>query len=97
MKATKAAAEIMVDRIAELEAELRERDEKIKRLTDDLGEAQDLVGKMREQAEDHGRLLESWIDVFDMQQDDNGRGCLIPRTRAYGKPTMICLRGIGSS
>ena len=41
------------DRVAELEAELRQRDEKIKTLAGDLAEAQELVDKMREHIAGH--------------------------------------------
>ena len=49
------------DRIAELEAELKQRDAKIKELTTERDEAQVLVDRMREQVEDSNGLIEQWI------------------------------------
>ena len=60
------------DRVAELAAELKQRDEKIKELTTERDEAQDLVDRMREHVEDGNRLIEQWIEVFEMQQNEHG-------------------------
>jgi len=60
------------DRIAELQHELRRRDERIKELSAERDEAYELVAQMREHAEDHDRLIDQWIDVFQMQQAENG-------------------------
>ncbi len=59
-------------RVADLERELQQRDDKIAELRNELTEAQALVDRMREQVEDTGRMIENWIDVFEMQRDDNG-------------------------
>jgi hypothetical protein len=59
-------------RLAELEDELRQKDAKVKELTRELGDAQDLVDRMRRQLEDHNQLIEQWIEVFDMQQNEAG-------------------------
>ena len=65
-------------RIAELETELRQRDDKIKELTSDRDEALELVGRMREQIEDTARVTDQWIEVFDMQQGENGKWLFDP-------------------
>jgi len=59
-------------RVADLEAEKRQRDEKIKELREELRQALNTVDEMREHLEDGGALIDSWIEVFDMQQDDGG-------------------------
>src|SRR6516165_6592311 len=60
------------DRIAELEAELKQRDAKIKELTTERDEAQELVDRMREHVADADRMIEQWIEAFDMMQDEKG-------------------------
>lgn len=60
-------------RIAELEAELRQRDDKIKQLNRERDEAGELADQMREHTEEvDNRLLENWIEVFEMQRGDSG-------------------------
>lgn len=59
-------------RIADLDAELKIRDEKIRMLQSELGEARDMVDRLREQVEDAHQMVEQWISVFDMTQDDAG-------------------------
>jgi hypothetical protein len=66
------------ERIAELEAELRQRDAKIKELTTERDEALELVDRKREQVEDCGTLIDDWIAVFDMQQGENGKWLFDP-------------------
>jgi len=65
-------------RIADLERELKQRDDKIKELRQEVMEAQQLVGDMREQVEDTDRLIESWIDVFEMQRGEHGNWLFDP-------------------
>jgi hypothetical protein len=67
------------ERIAELETELKSRDEKIKELTIEHDEANELVDQMREHVEDTGRTIEQWIEVFDMQQNEAGRWLFDPQ------------------
>lgn len=62
----------LADRIAELEAELHQRDDKIKELTNERDEALELVNRIRLQVEDAGENIESWIEVFDMQLGNSG-------------------------
>jgi hypothetical protein len=59
-------------RVVELEHELRQRDDKIKELNRELDEARELVGRMREHAADQIQLIDHWIEVFEMQQGENG-------------------------
>jgi hypothetical protein len=60
------------ERIAELEADLRQCDEKIKELRTDLAKAEELVAEEREHVEEAGRVMDQWIDAFDMTQNDAG-------------------------
>ena len=60
------------ERIAELEDTLRQRDDKITELRDELQEASDLVVQMREHIEDSNTLIDSWIEVFGLEQNDEG-------------------------
>lgn len=80
MRATsrRSAATSDSDRIVELEAELRQRDDKLKELTTERDEAQELVNQMREQVEDAGRMIEQWIDAFEMTQNDDGLWTIEP-------------------
>jgi hypothetical protein len=45
----------------------------IKELRRELSEAEELVSDMREQVEDADRLIDSWIEAFDMVQNDDGK------------------------
>jgi hypothetical protein len=58
--------------LAELKVQLKERDERIKGLRRELSEAEELVSEEREHIEDVDRLIDSWIEAFDMKQDDKG-------------------------
>ena len=58
--------------IEELEADLQRRDDQIKDLRRERDEARELVDQMREQVEDGGALIDSWIEVFRMEQDEDG-------------------------
>jgi len=59
-------------RIEELEVNLRHRDDQIKELRQDNSRAIDLVAEMREHVEDSNALTDSWIEVFEMEQNDDG-------------------------
>ncbi len=59
-------------RIDELEVDLRQRDEQIKEQRDERRRAVDLVDEMREHVEDSNALIDSWIEVFQMEQNDDG-------------------------
>lgn len=60
------------ERIAELEDELRRRDEKIKELTSELAEARELVDAMRDHVRDERQARLEWVSVFQMHQDQAG-------------------------
>jgi hypothetical protein len=60
------------ERIAELEAELKQRDTKITELTTERDEALELVDRSREHVEDVGRMIEQWRETFEMEQDEHG-------------------------
>jgi len=57
-------------RIGELEDELKQRDARIRELRADLNKAEALVSEEREHVEDADRLIDSWIEAFDMTLDD---------------------------
>ena len=61
------------DRIAELEDELKQRDARNKELRADLNKAEQLIGEMREQVEDASKLIDSWIEAFEMVLGDDGK------------------------
>lgn len=65
-------------RIADLEREVKFRDDKIKELRAEVTEAHQLVIDMREQVEDADRLLDNWIDTFEMQRGDDGNWLFDP-------------------
>lgn len=59
-------------KIADLETELRIIKDDKKQLRADLDEAHELVDRMREHVEDANSLIESWIESFDMELNDEG-------------------------
>jgi hypothetical protein len=59
-------------RIADLERELRFRDERIRELRNEVDEARDLVRRMEEQAQEHDEYLESFVTTFGMELDAEG-------------------------
>jgi uncharacterized coiled-coil protein SlyX len=59
-------------RIAELEAEIRLRDERIKELREEQTQHHQLMTEMRELVEDKAAIIDRWIDVFEMQIGDSG-------------------------
>lgn len=63
----------MKARIAELEVDLKQRDRRIATLKAALDEATSLKDDMAEQVKEHAEIIDDWIQVFDMQQDDDGR------------------------
>ncbi len=65
-------------RIEELEVDLRYRDDQIKELRGDNSRAYDLVAEMNEQVEDGNSLIDSWIEAFGMEQNDDGEWAFRP-------------------
>ena len=61
------------DRIEELEIDLGHRDDQIKELREERRRAVDLVGEMREHVEDSNALIDSWIEGFYMELNDDGQ------------------------
>ena len=57
---------------AELRVEIERLSEQVKELRGDLRQAHDLVYEMREHVEDSNALTENWIEVFDMEQQEDG-------------------------
>jgi hypothetical protein len=60
-------------RIADLEAELAQRDAKIKELIQERDEALELVREMREHIEAQDQLIEEWKYACDMELRDDGK------------------------
>jgi hypothetical protein len=60
------------DRVAELEDELKQRDERIKDLRRELNEAEELISDEREAVEDAIATINAWKEAFGMVQDDKG-------------------------
>ncbi len=61
-----------MEKKAELRAEIERLSDQIKDLRGELSQAHDLVYEMREHVEDSNALTESWIEVFDMEQREDG-------------------------
>lgn len=66
------------ERIADLEATLRQCPAKIKELTIERDEALELVDRKREQVEAGIETIHQWIEVFEMQQDEHGKWLFDP-------------------
>jgi hypothetical protein len=65
-------------RVIELQDQLKERDERIKDLRRELSEAEELISDMRERIEDGSALIDSWIEVFGMERDKDGKWTYAP-------------------
>jgi lambda repressor-like predicted transcriptional regulator len=59
-------------RVAELEDQLKERDERITDLRRELNEAELLISEEREYVESARAVIDSWKEAFGMVQDDKG-------------------------
>jgi len=66
------------ERIAELEANLKRRDEQLKETREERTEALLLVDAMREQVKESAELIDGWIETFDMTQGENGNWIFDP-------------------
>ena len=60
-------------RVADLERELRLRDERIRELKDEIDESRELVREMVEQAQEHDEYLEMFITTFGLVLNDDGK------------------------
>ncbi len=67
------------ERIAELEANLKRRDEQLKEAREERAEALLLVDAMREQVKESGELIDGWIETFDMTRGENGNWIFDPK------------------
>lgn len=66
------------ERIAELEATLKLRDEQLKEAREERTEALLLVDAMREHVKDSGELIDNWVYTFDMEQNEAGNWIFDP-------------------
>jgi hypothetical protein len=64
------------ERISELEDQLKERDRMIKELRADLVKAETIIEDQREAITEHGDILDSWIQSFEMVQNEDGKWSL---------------------
>jgi hypothetical protein len=60
------------ERIRELEDEIRHRDGRISELKHELDEARDLIERQADQVRDCNDHIDSWIQAFEMEQDEEG-------------------------
>jgi hypothetical protein len=58
--------------IAELQDELKARDRRIEELRGEVDELRNINKRMEEQVEDAGRVIEQWIEAFEMVQSESG-------------------------
>lgn len=67
---------LVVERMAtkaELEGMLQEKDRRIAELRAEKGEQADLVRQQAEHLDEAHEMIDSWIEVFDMKIDDDGK------------------------
>src|SRR5258708_25701494 len=57
---------------ADLERELRQRDERIRELKDEIDEDRELIRRLQEQMQEGDEYLESFITTFDLTLDSDG-------------------------
>lgn len=55
-------------RVEDLESDLRDRDEQVKALREELDAAMGLVDEMRDHTEASNEMIDNWIEVFQMEQ-----------------------------
>jgi hypothetical protein len=60
-------------RIADLERELRVRDERIRELRDEVDQSRELVREMEEHVQERDEYLETFISTFDLTLNDDGQ------------------------
>jgi hypothetical protein len=63
----------------EAKGEIRVRDKQIKELREEQTQHHQLMTEKRELVEDMSALIASWIDVFEMQQNDSGAWMFDPK------------------
>ena len=59
------------ERIAELEDTLKQRNARIMGLTEERDEERELVAKLKDYFETFQMHLDTWIEAFDLRQNDN--------------------------
>ena len=67
-----ADADKLEQRIADLERELRLRDERIRELKDEVDEGRELVHRMEEHVQERDEYLETFVTTFGMELGDDG-------------------------
>jgi hypothetical protein len=72
MPTPRKTAKTLEQRIADLERELRLRDERIGELKDEIDESRELVREMAEHAQEHDEYLEMFITTFGLTLNDEG-------------------------
>ena len=61
------------DRIRELEDALKEAERRVAEMRAERDQAFELVEQMKEHVSDVDALIDSWIEVFEMQLGDDGK------------------------
>jgi hypothetical protein len=59
--------------IADLERQLKFKDDRINELKDELDRARDLIRRLEDYAKEDGEYLENFILAFGLTQDDDGK------------------------
>jgi uncharacterized coiled-coil protein SlyX len=77
-------------RIGELEDELKARDRRIEELRSELDEQRDLVRRMEEQVEDADNVIESWVETFGMEMTTDGAWTWQPFWQEHHKLVDRC-------
>lgn len=72
-------------RIEKLENALKQRDRRIEELKNEIDEQHDLIQRMEEHADDYVNCLESWKEVFEMEQTEDGAWTWKPFWDEWGK------------
>ena len=84
-----------VERLRDLVRGLREEMERqVRELREEKDRALELVDQMRKQIEDADALIESWIEAFEMEQDDSGVPAQTKETLAHGKTLIKAAKGL---
>ena len=92
MPQTRQNRDELLARVAELEDELKQRDDKVKQLNAELGESRELLDKMREHLHEETEVRQRWIETFDMQCREDGTWLFDLRSPISGKPGELLER-----
>lgn len=84
-----------VERLHDLVRALRKQmDRQVRELREEKDRALELVDQMREQIEAADALIESWIEAFEIEQDESGVPARTNETLAHGKALVKAAKGL---